>query len=84
MDIEGVKLIVMFDPVHAAKCTRNNLVEKDLELNFREPEGNRNIERKYAFCDHAQLVYSIEQNGDSLFKMPKLKDKGPDQRNRRK
>lgn len=69
----------MFDPIHAVKCARNNLLNKDLELDYIEADKNintnENVERKYASWDHVQMAYDIDQNGHALYKcMPKLTD----------
>lgn len=73
INIDGSSIFVMFDPVHATKSMRNDLVEKDLEIDFREYDKVEGSNKKYASWDHMEIAYDMDQNGDSLFKfMPKL------------
>lgn len=73
IEVDGDSIFVMFDPVHAAKSMRNNLVDKNLELEYRDSEKVKGFNRKFAFWDHLETAYDMDQHGDSLFKlMPKL------------
>lgn len=73
MEIEGVPLLVMFDPPHVAKSDRNNLLEKDLELDFQEVDKDKSLSRKIVSWDIFEKAYDMDRNSDSMERyLPKL------------
>lgn len=65
----------MFDPPHVAKSDRNNLLEKNLEVDFKDAERNKKIPRKFVSWEIFELAYDMDRNSDSMDRyLPKLTD----------
>lgn len=64
----------MYDSIHLEKCVRNNLLDKDLELDYHPMK--KECERKFASWQHIIDVYEIDIHGlqDGRF-LPKLTDR---------
>ncbi|XP_033212821.1 uncharacterized protein LOC117170271 [Belonocnema kinseyi] len=65
--IDGVEIILLYDPPHILKCVRNNLLTKDLEYDH-DPKLTEE-ERKFASWDHVVTAYHIDLYAPRLNRM---------------
>ena len=62
----------MYDPSHFLKCIRNNVLNKDIEIDFNAPNLNEK-HRKIASREHVIKTYEIDVHSDFLDRyVPKL------------
>ncbi|CAH0563112.1 unnamed protein product [Brassicogethes aeneus] len=66
-DIEGQKILPLFDPPHLIKCVRNNLLKHNLVY-------YSDKQKKVAKWDHLLKAYKMDPYFGSLRCMPKLTD----------
>ena len=64
-----MEIIPLFDPPHLLKCIQNNLLDKDLEFDFRI--GKEENERTFANWDHLIQTYEIDTFGSGRIRTMK-------------
>ena len=64
-----MEIIPLFDPPHLLKCIRNNLLDKDLEFNWRT--GKEEKSRTFANWDHLIQTYEVDTFGNRRIRATK-------------
>jgi hypothetical protein len=73
IDIANCSLITIYDPPHLLKGIRNNLLTKDLEINYATDRPEK--DRQYATWLHIDKAYEIDVHECTINRaMPKLTD----------
>lgn len=62
IELYGTKLIHLYDPPHLIKGVRNNLMNKDLEIEV----SKKNTNRKFACWRYLELGYDIDTHRGTL------------------
>lgn len=73
MELCGVKVVTLYDTPHLDKGDRNNLLTKDLKINYNNAKKDTNASRQFVKWEHFDKAFKMDVKIDTMYRnIPKV------------